>query len=113
MTSAHRTKKDRNNKKQDTSNRGVSHEPLKHKSDDRTRKAKYSGVKRKSVGTTVPRALTVITAQQSIGSDMSADEADQPHPSQARQVSQVHTYAEKLSDFEYRCKICEKVSCLI
>jgi len=42
-------------------------------------------------------------------SDMSADEADEPQAAKSQRVSAVHEHAEKISVFEYRCRLCTKV----
>jgi ribosomal protein L44E len=42
-------------------------------------------------------------------SDISADEADEPKSLKRRRVSSVFDYAEKLSENEYKCKLCQKV----
>ena len=42
-------------------------------------------------------------------SDMSDDEADQPQIAKNRRVSRVHQHAEKISAFEYQCRLCPKV----
>ena len=42
-------------------------------------------------------------------SDISNDENDEPVPIKKRKVSIVHSYANKISDKEYTCTICQKV----
>ena len=43
-------------------------------------------------------------------SDISEDEADNPHPGHLQRKSLVHQHAQKLSANEYRCNHCSKVS---
>ena len=57
---------------------------------------------------TASQASTIVNGKRNM-SDISADEADEPQSAKHRHVSSVHTHAEKISPFEYRCGLCAKV----
>lgn len=41
--------------------------------------------------------------------DISEDEADGPVPNKKQKVSIIHSYANKLSNREYQCRLCPKI----
>ncbi|CAM6006507.1 unnamed protein product [Sphagnum balticum] len=78
--------------------------------DDETRRTSNAKLSQKKINGQALRSSIVAVTQPSMNSDLSADEADEPQPESTRRKSLVHKYAEKLSEYEYKCTMCLKVS---
>jgi hypothetical protein len=66
------------------------------------------GPRKRSVGKST-RETATISRNHDTRSDTSADDAEEMVPPKIRRVSIIHSYADKLSDREYKCTICSKV----
>ena len=108
MVSLSSTAKQLSSKRQDTT---INTESLKisKQKNDASKKRTNAKLNQKNMDATLSRASNITGAQKSVNSDVSADEADDPQPEYIRRRSQVHSYAEKLSENEYKCNICSKV----
>lgn len=65
--------------------------------------------KRKSQSQSTTNNELKILGAHDTQSDISEDEADASVSQKRRKVSVVHSYANKLPNFEYKCTVCEKV----
>ncbi len=55
------------------------------------------------------RKSTINSGNQDRLSDISGDDAEETIPLKKRRVSIIYSYADKLSEVEYRCSLCMKV----
>ncbi|CAM4975576.1 unnamed protein product [Rotaria socialis] len=72
-------------------------------------KNKQSTGTRKRAIETSSNGTQLSSRGQDTMSDVSEDDAENPVPLKKRRVSIIHTYANKLSDLEYKCSLCTKI----
>lgn len=108
MVSTSTTPKQHNHKRQTSSMNTTSQNISKHKNGASKTKPDEKR-KKKNESELSSRGSNSTGARHSTQSDMSADEADTLQPELPRRRSQVHSFADKVSDTEYKCGICGKV----